>query len=141
MIAGSGPEEKMIEKKLKRRFPSQVIMFGHLSRSQSQVFWNEVDVLLSVAEYESYGRAPREAIVNQVPVLATPSSGIFDLMESPMSEWVSLISRDIDAEDLLDHARSIFNKVELLSKSDSESEIQDSAHDLVNDWLDILSQR
>jgi glycosyltransferase involved in cell wall biosynthesis len=140
VIAGAGPDEKMIKNKLERQFPNQVIMLGHLSLSKSHYFWNQVDVLLSVAEYESYGRAPREAIVNHVPVLAIPSSGILDLTESPMGEWVSLVSRDIDSEDLLDQARKVFDKVELLSKSDTEIDIQDSVNDLVNDWLSILSQ-
>jgi glycosyltransferase involved in cell wall biosynthesis len=141
VIAGSGPEEKLIKARLKEQFPSQVTMFGHLSLSQSHYFWNQVDVLLSVAEYESYGRAPREAIVNHVPVLATPSSGILDLSESPMGEWISLVSRDIDSEDLLDQARKVFHKAELLLKSDTELATQDSVYDLVNDWLSNLSQR
>jgi glycosyltransferase involved in cell wall biosynthesis len=141
VIAGAGPDEKLMKNKLKKQFPNQVIMFGQLSLSESHYFWNQVDVLLSVAEFESYGRAPREAIVNHVPVLAIPSSGILDLIESPMGEWVSLVSRDIDSEDLLDQARKVFHKGEMLSKSDSKIDIQDSVHDLVNDWLSILSQR
>lgn len=139
VIAGSGSDEKLIINKLKKQFPNQVIMFGHLSTSQLQKFWNQVDVLLSVAEYESYGRAPREAILNLVPVLATPSSGILDLIESPMSEWVSLVSRDIDPEDLLNQGRKIFRKVQLLPNSDFELDLQDSVHELVMNWIEILS--
>lgn len=141
VIAGSGPEENVIKKRLQDRFPSQVIMLGHLSLSQSHDFWNQVDVLLSVAKYESYGRAPREAIVNQVPVLATPSSGILDLTETQLGNWVSLVSRDIDPDDLLLEAQKIFQKIRLISKTDSELDIQDPVIDLVNDWLNILSQR
>lgn len=140
VIAGSGPEEKLIKKKLQERFPSQVIMFGHVSFSESQEFWNQVDVLISVAEYESYGRAPREAILNQVPVLAIPSSGILDLTESPVGNWISLITSDIGAEELLLEAKRVFYKAELPSGMDPGLKLQDSVHELVNDWLKNLSQ-
>ena len=139
VIAGSGSDEKLIKNKLKMKFPNQVKMLGHLSTEQSQIFWNQIDVLLSVAEYESFGRAPREAILNHVPVLATPSSGIFDLIESPIGEWVSLVSRDIDSEELLNQARKIFHHVQLLPKPNFELDLQDSVHKLVMNWIEIVS--
>lgn len=140
VIAGSGPEENQIKKKLQKQFPNQVIMFGHINSSQSQEFWNQVDVLLSVAEYESYGRAPREAILNHVPVLATPSSGILDLKESPYGNWISLITSDIGAEELLLEAKKIFYRAELPAGMDPGLKLQDAVHELVNDWLKNLSQ-
>jgi glycosyltransferase involved in cell wall biosynthesis len=94
VIAGTGPEQMHLENTLLNKFPNQVQMLGQISGDQLLNFWQEIDVLVSLAEYESYGRAPRESIAMRVPVIALKSSGILDLMESELANWVSIIDRE-----------------------------------------------
>ena len=55
---------------------------GHALKKDLNRFWKEVDVFISLAEFESHGHAPRKSIAIQVPIIALESFGIRDLVES-----------------------------------------------------------
>ena len=69
---------------------AQIENLGILPLSKLHEFWNQVDCLLSLAPFESYGRSMREAISVGVRVISTPNSGALDLIEEVGPNWVSL---------------------------------------------------
>ena len=138
IIGGSGPESQSIENRLAKVFPSQVKMLGNLSSNQAIEFWNQIDVLISLAKYESYGRAPREAVLNQVPVIAFESSGILDLKESQLGDWVELISDAETSEGVLRIAQAVFSRSKSLPKPNQNDFPFNSATMVARDWCEAL---
>jgi glycosyltransferase involved in cell wall biosynthesis len=69
---------------------AQIENLGCLPVSRLHEFWNQVDCLLSLAPFESYGRSMREAISVGIRVISIPNAGALDLVEEVGPEWVSL---------------------------------------------------
>lgn len=91
VCAGMGFEDTRY-RQIQRRVSSvaQIENLGILPVSKLHIFWNQVDCLLSLAPFESYGRSMREAISVGVRVISTPNSGALDLLEEVGPNWVSL---------------------------------------------------
>jgi glycosyltransferase involved in cell wall biosynthesis len=138
IIGGTGPEFNMLERELANTFPAQVKLLGNLSPNDAFVFWNQIDVLLSLARFESYGRAPREAILNRVPVLALSSSGILDLKESQLGKWVEIIPSSITARELVKIAREILEESKKFTNPEPNMLQFDSAYLVAEDWCKAL---
>lgn len=139
VIAGAGPEQITLENTLLKKFPNQVQMLGQISGDQLLDFWQKIDVLVSLAEYESYGRAPRESILMQVPVIALKSSGILDLIESELGQWVSIIDRKISPKVFLEVGKEMYEKSKTLSEPQLSKLNLSTPKTLVNDWLKVLN--
>jgi len=93
VIAGIGPDDSTMNE-IQHRL-SNIADFknlGFLSSDELNTFWNETDLLLSLAPFESYGRSMREAVNLGIRVISTPNSGALDLLEEVGSEWISLWS-------------------------------------------------
>ena len=91
VCAGMGSEDSTY-RRIQRRVSSvaQIENLGILPVSKLHEFWNQVDCLLSLAPFESYGRSMREAISVGVRVISTTNSGALDLIEEVGPNWVSL---------------------------------------------------
>lgn len=139
-IAGDGPEESKVRRKLLLKFPNQVEMMGHIVSDKLIEFWNNIDVLVSLAKFESYGRAPRESIAMQIPVIALESSGIMDLAESNNGDWVSLINENISDDLFVEKAISILEKSQEFAKPDINSLRVSTANKLSENWLMLLDR-
>ena len=95
-IAGEGPYQAELETQIKSAGLSENITFvGHIGELELPRFWLEIDILISLAPSESYGRSIREALVAGVPVWATPSSGVKELQEIAKNSEISLIDLSI----------------------------------------------
>jgi glycosyltransferase involved in cell wall biosynthesis len=109
---------------------------GYLSAEKLDSFWTEIDILLSLAPFESYGRVAREALANLRPVLATPSSGILDLQDQVSAGWLQIVDKDITSERLAERVEILLN-----SKSGKKNPLLDDAYDetnlksLINSWI------
>jgi glycosyltransferase involved in cell wall biosynthesis len=57
-------------------------------------FWARIDLILSLAPSESYGRAMREALLFGVPVLAIESSGVKELIQLVGNESVLIVTSE-----------------------------------------------
>jgi glycosyltransferase involved in cell wall biosynthesis len=91
-IAGEGPYQTELEDQIKSAGLSANISFlGHIDERELSRFWLEIDILISLAPSESYGRSIREALVAGVPVWATPSSGVKELQEIAKNSEICLI--------------------------------------------------
>jgi glycosyltransferase involved in cell wall biosynthesis len=138
IIAGDGPEEKRISSELVDRYPMQVTLLGQVSERIKEVFWTEIDVLISLAPFESYGLAIRESVLYSRPVLAFPTSGTIDLLDSVGKSWVALIGRLDSDTDILIKAQNIAS---LQNRSDLPkvfTEPPDAVKLIVGSWTKII---
>jgi len=92
IIAGDGPNKSYLLEEIKKLLPKSKIRYlGHLSSKELAKVWREIGVLVSTAPTESYGRAMREALVAGVPVWATQSSGVEDLILQANKNAVTIL--------------------------------------------------
>jgi glycosyltransferase involved in cell wall biosynthesis len=138
-IIGDGPERDRLKSQLTKLSPSLKVNFkGHLVSSELQRMWDHVDMLFSLAPFESYGRTIREALVSGTPVLAQSSSGVRDLHEALSSKWLQLISEPITEKELIDQVY-FMKKVQIPEKFRKAlaSECGKGNFDLVGRWINI----
>ena len=83
VIVGDGPSKDKFLLKLESVITkNRIIYLGQLPESQLRKVWKKIGVLVSMAPVESYGRAMRESLIAGVPVWATVSAGVRDLMDN-----------------------------------------------------------
>jgi glycosyltransferase involved in cell wall biosynthesis len=83
IILGNGPSKDKFLLKLESVIPkNRIIYLGQLSESELRKVWKKIGVLVSMAPVESYGRVIRESLIAGVPVWATESAGVKDLMDN-----------------------------------------------------------
>lgn len=105
VIIGDGPLLPMAKSAL-----PHAKFLGHLENSKVQEVWPEIGVLLSTAQFESYGLAMREALLHGVPVVSRRNAGSLELHE----QWprlIQLFANDKEAAEkikmLLAHSPSL----------------------------------
>lgn len=92
IVAGAGPYQAELEAQISQSGLSKNIRFvGHIDERDYSRFWHEIDILISLAPSESYGRSIREALVAGVPVWAAPSSGVKELQKIAKNSEICLI--------------------------------------------------
>ena len=83
VVVGDGPSKYKFLLKLESVITkSKIIYLGQLTESELSKAWKKIGVLVSMAPVESYGRVMRESLIAGVPVWATASAGVKDLMEN-----------------------------------------------------------
>lgn len=80
-VIGKSTKDTQLEESLKNISKSQVKFLGQLDKDELEYLWSKIGVLISTAATESYGRAIREALMHDVPVLAQSSMGSRDLQK------------------------------------------------------------
>ena len=138
VIGGDGPERSRISNALVDRFPVQVTYLGEVSQKESDKFWNQVNVFISLAPFESYGRAIRESLLNACPVLALPSSGALDLAERVGDKWIALIRPSDSPDQILDKAQNLVKMGTRESVRESQVLCKNSGELLVQAWIKII---
>ena len=92
VVIGDGPEKEKFLLKLSSVIPKNRITYlGQLTESDLSKAWKKIGVLVSMAPVESYGRVIRESLLAGVPVWATVSSGVKDLMDNCKKGEVKLL--------------------------------------------------
>ena len=83
VVIGDGPTKDKFLLKLESVIPkNRIVYLGQLPESELRKAWKRIGVLVSMAPVESYGRVMRESLIAGVPVWATASSGVKDLMDN-----------------------------------------------------------
>ena len=138
-IIGDGPERDRLKSQITKHFSSLNVDFkGHLGNSELQHMWGHVDMLLSLAPFESYGRTIREALISGTPVLAQSSTGVLDLQEAISGKWLQLISDPIVEKELIDQVYFMKNvKIPEKFRKALGSECGKGNFDLVSRWIKI----
>lgn len=140
VIAGDSHRSKRIVDSLRRISSTQVDFLGNLESKQMKLAWSRIGVLISTAESESYGRTIREALMNNVPVLAFSSMGSRDLLhESPDS--VRLFTDSDTLSELLEMYRYLLDS-RVQSDFIAKQKMLDSeiAHQIAVSWRDAIEQ-
>jgi glycosyltransferase involved in cell wall biosynthesis len=140
LVVGEGPEKDNFLNELSAIGPSiKVNHLGHLEGESYAMVWNRIDILLSTAPLESYGRTIREALVSGTPVLAIESSGVIELNYALRKNWIQLISLPLQSNELIEQVETAENleispqyRVQLTRESQSHSS------NLVLRWLEII---
>ena len=101
VVIGDGPSKDKFLLKLESVIPkNRIIYLGQLTESELRKAWTKIGVLVSMAPVESYGRVMRESLIAGVPVWATASAGVKDLMDSCKKGEVKLLDLGKSASSL-----------------------------------------
>ena len=92
VVIGDGPnKDKFLLKLSSVISKNRIIYLGQLPESELRKAWNKIGVVVSMAPVESYGRVIRESLIAGVPVWATVSAGVKDLMDNCKKGEVKLL--------------------------------------------------
>jgi glycosyltransferase involved in cell wall biosynthesis len=92
VVLGQGPsKDKFLLKLSSVISKNRIIYLGQLPESELRKAWKKIGVLVSMAPVESYGRVIRESLIAGVPVWATSSAGVKDLMDNCKKGEVKLL--------------------------------------------------
>ena len=92
VVMGDGPSKDKFLLKLESVIPkSRINYLGQLPESELRKVWKRIGVSVSMAPVESYGRVMRESLIMGVPVWATLSSGVKDLIDNCKKGEVKLL--------------------------------------------------
>jgi len=143
VIAGGGPDESRFLKKIKELLPISKIRFlGHLSEKELKKVWRDIGVLVSTAPAESYGRVMREALVAGVPVWATKSSGVEDLISKAGKNAVKILDTTKSNHELSRELDQILKSKVLLSfKKQFIKDNSTYAQLLAKSWVDLINKQ
>jgi glycosyltransferase involved in cell wall biosynthesis len=95
VVVGDGPSKDKFLLKLGLVISKNRLVYkGQLPESELRKAWKKIGVLVSMAPVESYGRVMRESLIAGVPVWATVSSGVKDLMDNCKKGEVKLLDLD-----------------------------------------------
>ena len=98
VVIGDGPSKEKFLPKLSSVIPkNRVTYLGQLPETELSKAWKKIGVLVSMAPVESYGRVIRESIIAGVPVWATASAGVKDLLDNCKKGEVKLLDLDKSA--------------------------------------------
>ena len=143
VIAGGGPDERRFLEEIKELLPKSKIRFlGHLSEKELKKVWREIGVLVSTAPAESYGRAMREALVAGVPVWATKSSGVEDLISKADKDAVKILDLEKSNYELSKEFDQLLKSK--VSQSIRKQFIKDNStytQLLAKSWVDLINKK
>ena len=142
VVIGDGPSKEKFLRKLLSVIPkNRVTYLGQLPESELRKAWKRIGVLVSMAPVESYGRVMRESLIAGVPVWATASAGVKDLMDNCKKGEVRLL--DLNKSDT--SLEKDFNSL-LKTKVSSDfskrfiKENNTYAAKLANSWINVIKK-
>lgn len=105
ILVGDGKKRSYLIEKITTYAPKiKVDFLGFLPPAEMENAWIKIDVLLSTAPSESYGRTIREALVHGIPVIALRSNGVVELSESIKSPYLQIF----DLEEISEFSQIFF---------------------------------
>ena len=142
VVIGDGPSKDKFLFKLESVIPkSRITYLGQLPESELRKVWKRIGVLVSMAPVESYGRVMRESLIAGVPVWATASAGVKDLMENCKKGEVKILdlsksdaSLDKDFKALLKTKVSSDFSKKFIKENDTY------AARLASSWVNIINK-
>ena len=143
VIIGTGPELFNLKKDLGELLPAvRVIFAGELPAKSLQLAWSKINVLISMAQSESYGRAMREALVAGVPVWATKSSGVEDLISMAGKDAVRILDLKKSNHELSKELDQLLkSKVPQSFRKQFIKDNSTYAQLLAKSWVDLINKQ
>jgi glycosyltransferase involved in cell wall biosynthesis len=142
VVIGDGPSKNKFLLKLKSVIPKNRITYlGQLSESELRKVWKKIGVLVSMAPVESYGRVMRESLIAGVPVWATTSAGVKDLLDNCKKGEVKLLNLGKSDESIdKDFKTLLKTKVNSDFSKRFIKENNTYAAKLANSWINIIKK-
>jgi glycosyltransferase involved in cell wall biosynthesis len=142
IVIGDGPsKDKFLLKLSSVISKNRIIYLGQLPESELRKTWKRIGVLVSMAPVESYGRVMRESIITGVPVWATASAGVKDLMDNCKKGEVKLLDLSKSDTSLNKDLNSLLKTK--VSKDFSRRFINENntyAVKLANSWVNTINR-
>ena len=142
VVIGDGPSKEKFLPKLSSVIPkNRVTYLGQLPETELSKAWKKIGVLVSMAPVESYGRVMRESLIAGVPVWATASAGVKDLMDNCKKGEVKLL--DLSKSDAsLDKEFKFLLKTKISSNFSKRfiKENNTYATKLASSWVNIINK-
>ena len=142
VVIGDGPsKDKFLLKLGSVISKNRLVYLGQLPESELRKAWERIGVLVSMAPVESYGRVMRESLISGVPVWATTSAGVKDLMDSCKKGEVKLL--DLSKSDAsLDKDFKALLKTKVSSDFSKKfiKENNTYAAKLASSWVNIINK-
>ena len=142
VVIGDGSSKDMFLLKLESVIPkSRITYFGQLPESELRKVWKRIGVLVSMAPVESYGRVMRESLIAGVPVWATASAGVKDLIDNCKKGDVKLLDLSKSSASLQKDFNSLLKTK--VSSDFSKRFIKENntyAAKLANSWINIIKK-
>jgi glycosyltransferase involved in cell wall biosynthesis len=142
VVVGDGPSKDKFLLKLESVIPkNRIIYLGQLSESELRKAWKRIGILVSMAPVESYGRVMRESLIAGVPVWATASAGVKDLMDNCKKGEVKIL--DLSKSDVsLDKEFNSLLKTKVSSDFSKRfvKENNTYAAKLANSWINTINK-
>jgi glycosyltransferase involved in cell wall biosynthesis len=140
LIAGDGPaRDKFIHQLESVIATNRIKYLGQISQGKLRSSWKSIGVLVSMAPVESYGRVLRESLLAGVPVWATASSGVIDLLDSAEPGTVKVLDLEKDNSKLYKDFESLLKvKVGPKFRDKFIKENNSYADKLAKSWIDTI---
>jgi glycosyltransferase involved in cell wall biosynthesis len=120
---------------------NRLVYLSQLPESELRKAWKKIGVLVSMAPVESYGRVMRESLIAGVPVWATSSSGVKDLMDTCKKGEVKLLDLNKSEASLDKDFKSLLKtKVNSDFSKRFIKENNTYAAKLANSWINIIKK-
>ena len=142
VVVGDGPSKVELLLKLESVIQKNRITYlGQLSEGELRKVWKKIGVLVSMAPVESYGRVMRESLIAGVPVWATASAGVKDLMDNCRKGEVKLLDLDKSVASIDDDFKTLLKtKVNSDFSKRFIKENNTYAAKLANSWINIIKK-
>ena len=142
VVIGDGPSKDRFLLKLGSVISkNRLVYLGQLPESGLSEAWKKIGVLVSMAPVESYGRVMRESLVAGVPVWATASAGVKDLMDNCKKGEVKLLDLSKNAASLDKDFNSLLKTK--VSSDFSKRFIKENkryAANLASSWINTINK-
>ena len=142
VVIGDGPSKDKFLFELGSVIPkNRIIYLGQIPESELLKAWKKIGVLVSMAPVESYGRVMRESLIAGVPVWATASVGVKDLMDNCKKGEVKLLDLSkSDASLGKDFKTLLKTKVSSDFSKKFIKENNTFAAKLANSWINTINK-
>ena len=142
VVIGDGPSKDKFLLELESVIQkNRIIYLGQLPESELRKAWKKIGVLVSMAPVESYGRVMRESLIAGVPVWATASSGVKDLIDNCKKGEVNLIDLSKSSASLEEDFNSLLKtKVNSDFSKRFFKENNTYAAKLANSWINTIKK-
>ena len=142
IVIGDGPSKDKFLLKLSSVIPkNRIIYLGQLTESELSKAWKKIGVLVSMAPVESYGRVIRESLIAGVPVWATASSGVKDLMDNCKKGEVTILDLSKSDASLGEDFKTLLKtKVSYDFSKKFIKENNSYATKLANSWINTINK-
>ena len=142
VVIGDGPSKEKFLLKLSSVIPkNRVTYLGQLPETVLSKAWKKIGVLVSMAPVESYGRVMRESLIAGVPVWATASAGVKDLIDNCKKGEVKLLDLDKSAASIdKDFKTLLKTKVNSDFSKRFIKENNTYAAKLANSWINTIKK-